>query len=209
MPLVLDGTAGISQLANIQSTGSLAITGNVTTTGSITSSGRIISGLQECAQFASSVTYAFPNANIVQVPFDTAVIFQGMTFNATNVTVGGIEAYHWRHSTTGIFRLIYQVRTTTDAWNMISVCRNNNTALPAGNGFRSGAPAGGWGVTYECLYRVTNTSDRFGLFHWAVSSMGTMLAHAVGNPASSFFVTPDSGTAPTTGYYNTIAITKC
>lgn len=199
---------GSLNLDTIIPDGTLSVTGNVTTSGAITSSGRIVAGTQECAQFASSVTYAFPNANIVQVPFDTAVIFQGLTFNATAATVGGIEAYHWRHSTTGIFRLIYQVRTSTDSWNMISVCRNNNTALPAGNGYRTGAPAGGWGVAYECLYRVTNTSDRFGLFHWGVANMGSMLAHGVGNPPSTFFVTPDSGTAPTTGYYNTITITR-
>lgn len=41
MPLVLDGTAGISQLNNIQSTGNLAITGNVTASGSLTVTGNL------------------------------------------------------------------------------------------------------------------------------------------------------------------------
>ena len=182
--------------------------GTLSVTGNITSTGRIVSGTQECAQFASKSTYTLPNANIVAVPFDTAVIFQGITFNATASPVGGIEAYHWQHSTTGIFRMAYEVRTVADSWNMVSVCRNNNTALPAGNGYRSGASAGAWGIAYECLYRVTNISDRFGLFHWSTNNMNSMVTHAIANPPSSFFVTPDSGTAPTTGYYNTITITR-
>jgi hypothetical protein len=92
---------------------------------------------------------------------------------------------------------------------MISVCKNNNTALPVGNGYRSGIPDGGrWGILFECLYRVTDISDRFGLFHWANGNAGTLLSHAGGNPPSTFFVTPDIGTAPTTGYYNSITITK-
>jgi hypothetical protein len=157
---------------------------------------------------ASTVSYTLPNANIVIVPFNTALILQNITINATASTVNGIEAYHWRHLNTGIFRLVYQVRATTDTWNMISVCKNNNTALPVGNGYRSGVPAGQWGILFECLYRVTDTSDRFGLFHWAVGSSGTQSTHAVGNPPSTFFVTPDVGTAPTTGYYNSITITK-
>ena len=215
--LALDTISTSGNLAitgNVATSGNLTITGNVSTsgslsaTGNIISSGRIVESVQECAQLGSTVTYTLPNANIVIVPFDTAVILQGITVNATASTVNGIEAYHWRHSTTGIFRLVYQVRTVTDGWNMISVCRNNNTALPAGNSYRTGAPSGAWGIAYECLYKVSNTSDRFGLFHWGVQNMNSMLAHAVGNPASSFFVTPDSGTAPTTGYYNTITITR-
>ena len=163
----------------------------------------------ECVHLASTVSYTLPNANIVIVPFNTALILQNITINATASTVNGIEAYHWRHLNTGIFRLVYQVRATTDTWNMISVCKNNNTALPVGNGYRSGIPTGGaWGISFECLYRVTNTSDRFGLFHWGDSNAGTQLAHAGTNPPNTFFVTPDVGMAPTTGYYNSITITK-
>jgi hypothetical protein len=64
------------------------------------------------------------------------------------------------------------------------------------------------GITLECLYRVTNTSDRFGVWHWCLNAMTAMNSHAGGNPPSSFFITPEVGTAPTTGYYNSIVITK-
>jgi hypothetical protein len=185
-------------------TASYAVTSSYAVTASYA-----LTNITECGHLASTVVYTLPNANIVIVPFNTAIILQNITINATASPVGGIEAYHWRHSTTGIFRLVYQVRATSDVWNMISVCKNNNTALPVGNGYRSGIPGGGeWGILFECLYRVTDISDRFGLFHWAVGNAGTLLAHSVGNPPSTFFVTPDIGTAPTTGYYNSITITK-
>ena len=197
-----------SQLISIPSnyplTGSLSGTASYAVTAS-----HALTNITECVHLASTVSYTLPNANIVIVPFNTALIVQNITINATASTVSGIEAYHWRHSSTGIFRLVYQVRATADVWNMISVCKNNNTALPVGNGYRSGIPNGGaWGILFECLYRVTNTSDRFGLFHWGESNAGTQLAHAGTNPPNTFFVTPDVGTAPTTGYYNSITITR-
>jgi hypothetical protein len=135
-------------------------------------------------------------------------MYQGLSFNPTASTVDGIEAYHWKHISTGIYRLSYQVRTVADSWNMISVCKNNNSALPVGNGYRSGAPAGQWGISYECLYTVTDINDRFGLFHWGLNNMNTMISHSGGNPPSTFFVTPQTGTAPTTGYYNNIVISR-
>jgi hypothetical protein len=211
LQLQTNGITGLTlhTTANVTLANNLIVTANVAAN-NITTTGRIVEGTQECAQFGYKSTFTLPNANIVIVPFDTAIIYQGITFNATASTVGGIEGYHWQHSTTGIFRLFYQVRSTGDVWNMISVCKNNNTALPVGNGYRSGSPSGLWGIAYECLYKVSNTTDRFGLFHWAVGNLGAggMLAHSGGNPDSSFFVTPDSGTAPATGYYNTITITR-
>jgi hypothetical protein len=185
-------------------TASYAVTSSYAVTASYA-----LKNITECGHLASTVTYTLPNANIVIVPFNTAIILQNITINATASPVGGIEAYHWRHSTTGIFRLVYQVRATADSWNMISVCKNNNTALPVGNGYRSGVPdPARWGILFECLYRVTDISDRFGLFHWSNDTTGIQAAHAGNNPPSTFFVTPDIGTAPTTGYYNSITITK-
>ncbi len=185
-------------------TASYAVTSSYAVTASYA-----LKNITECGHLASTVTYTLPNANIVIVPFNTAIILQNITINATASPVGGIEAYHWRHSTTGIFRLVYQVRATADSWNMISVCKNNNTALPVGNGYRSGVPdPARWGILFECLYRVTDISDRFGLFHWSNATTGIQAAHAGNNPPSTFFVTPDIGTAPTTGYYNSITITK-
>lgn len=205
LQLQSNGTTGLT----LDTSTNITLANNLSVTGNVTSSGRVIASTTECAQLSSTVTYTLPNGNIVIVPFNTAVILQGITVNATASTVSGIEAYHWRHSTTGLFRLLYQVRATTDVWNMISVCRNNNTALPVGNSYRTGIPTGGaWGIALECLYRVTNTSDRFGLFHWGENNAGAQLAHAGGNPPSSFFVTPDVGSAPTTGYYNSITITR-
>lgn len=198
----------ISTSGNLAVTGNLTATGTLATAGNITSTGRIIEGTQECAQFANTSTYAMPNASTVIVPFNTAVIYQGITFNATSSTVNDIEGYHWQHSTTGVFKLTYQVRSATDTWNMISVCKNNSSSSPVGNSYRTGAVGGAWGLYHECLYRVSNISDRFCLFHWSIGTMGSMLAHAGGNPAGTFFVTPDSGTAPTTGYYNIITITR-
>lgn len=217
---------GTLALDTISTSGNLAITGNTAVTGNLTVSGNAavtgnltvtgtIAGLGsgnyklECAQLASTVAYNIPDSGIAIVPFDTVLIDENITVNRTASTVNGIEAYHWQHSTTGVYRIRYDVRTTSDTWNMISVCRNNNTALPVGNSFRTGAPAGQMGTTFECLYRVSNVSDRFGLFHWCVQSTTDMSAHGVGNPASSFFVTPEAGTAPTTGYYSSIVITKC
>lgn len=202
-------TADASGVLQLQSNGvtGLTISGNTASVTNLTVSGA--TNLTECAQLGSTVTYNIPDGGIGIVPFDTVLIDENIVVNPTASTVNGIEAYHWRHSTTGVFRIRYDIRTTTDTWNMISVCRNNNAALPAGNGFRTGAPAGAMGTTLECLYRVTNTADRFGLFHWCVENpTGNMLAHAVGNPPSSFFVTPEVGTAPTTGYYSSIIITK-
>jgi len=170
---------------------------------------QLASRVSECAHVTSTVTYNIPDGGIGIVPFNTVLIDENITVNATASTVNGIEAYHWRHSTTGVYRIRYDVRTTSDTWHMMSVCRNNNTALPAGNSFRTGALSGQMGITLECLYRVTNTSDRFGLFHWCLENpTAAMLSHAGGNPASTFFVTPEVGTAPTTGYYNSIIITK-
>ena len=177
-------------------------------TNGITTSGYIRPGIQECAQFANTSTYTMPNANTVIVPFNTALIYQGLTFNPTASTVNGIEGYHWKHTSTGIFKLTYQVRSATDTWNMISVCKNNSSSSPVGNSYRTGSVAGEWGLYHECLYRVSDISDRFCLFHWSAGTMGSMLAHAGGNPSSTFFTTPDYGTAPTTGYYNNIMITR-
>ena len=186
---------------------SYSVTSSYATT-ALTSS-YLLTNITECVHLSSTVSYTLPNSNIVIVPFNTALILQNITVNATASTANGIEAYHWRHLNTGIFRLVYYVRATLDVWNMISVCKNNNAALPVGNGYRSGIPNGGaWGISFECLYRVTNTSDRFGLFHWANGNAGTLLAHSGDNPPNTFFVTPDVGTAPTTGYYNSITITR-
>ena len=201
-------SADASGILQLQSDGATAvsISGNTATVTNLTVSGS--SNLTECAQLGSTVIYTIPSSTQAIVPFDTGLVVQNMTINATGSTVNGIEAYHWKHSTTGVYRLRYDVRTTSDSWQMISVCKNNSATSPVGNGFRTGAPAGGMGVTLECLYRVTNTSDRFCVFHWCLSSMSAMNSHAGGNPSSSFFITPDVGTAPTTGYYNSIVITK-
>ena len=191
---------------NVSISGSIS---NAVTASYAVTASHALTNITECVHLSSTVSYTLPNANIVIVPFNTALIVQNITINATASTVSGIEAYHWRHSTTGIFRLVYQVRANADSWNMISVCKNNNTALPVGNGYRSGVPSGGaWGILFECLYRVTDKSDRFGLFHWSGDTTGTQLAHAGANPPNTFFVTPDVGTAPTTGYYNSITITR-
>ncbi len=214
--LALDAISTSGNLAvtgNISTSGNLAVTGNISTSGNLAVTGNLTvtgsSNLTECAQLASTVTYNIPDAGSAVVPFNTVLIAENITINPTASTVNGIEAYHWRHSTTGVYRVRYDVRTSTDTWNMISVCKNNNAALPAGNGFRTGAAAGQMGITLECLYRVTDTSDRFSVFHWCVeASTGAQLAHAVGNPPASFFITPQVGTAPTTGYYNSIIITK-
>jgi hypothetical protein len=168
---------------------------------------QLASRVSECAHVTSTVTYNIPDSGLAIVPFNTVLIDENITINPTASTVNGIEAYHWQHLTTGVFRIRYEVRNVSDVWQMIAVCKNNNSALPVGNGYRSGA-AGGWGVAFECLYRVTNTTDRFSLFHWCENSTAGMLGHAGGNPPTSFFVTPEVGTAPTTGYYNSIIITK-
>lgn len=193
---------------NVTVNGNHATSGNLTVTGTITGNGPGNYRL-ECAQLASTVTYNIPDGGVAIVPFDTVLIDENITVNRTASTVNGIEAYHWQHSTTGVYRIRYDVRTTYDTWNMISVCRNNNTALPVGNSFRTGAPGGAMGTTLECLYRVSNVSDRFGLFHWCEATTSAQGAHAGGNPPGTFFVTPESGTAPTTGYYSSIVITKC
>lgn len=200
---------GTLALDAISTSGNLAVTGNLTVSGLITGTGPGNYRL-ECAHLASTVVYNIPDGGIGIVPFDTVLIDENITANRTASTVNGIEPYHWRHSTPGVYRIRYDVRTTGDTWNMISVCRNNNTALPVGNSFRTGAPAGQMGTTLECLYRVSDVSDRFGLFHWCRENpTPAMSAHATDNPPGTFFVTPEAGTAPTTGYYNTIIITKC
>lgn len=213
LQLQSNGTTALTvdTAANVTLAANLTVGSNISST-NITTTGRIVAGTQECAQLGMSATYTLPNNNIVQVPFDTVVISQGMTLNATNATVGGIEAYSWKHSTTGIFRLQYLVRSPTDVWNMISVVKNANTATPVGSSLRTGATNGQNGPTLECFYRVTNTTDRFSLYHWAHASMGTMATFATANPASTFFVTPDSGVGATSGtyygYYNSIVITR-
>ena len=202
--------SGVLQLQSNGVTG-LTLNGNTATVNNLTVNGTLTAAatnLTECAQLASTVIYNIPDGGIGIVPFDTVIIDENITVNRTASTVGGIEAYHWRHSTPGIYRIRYDVRTTNDSWNMISVCRNNNAALPAGNGFRTGSPAGFMGTTLECLYRVSNTEDRFGLFHWCPVTTSAMLAHDGTPPPASFFVTPEVGTAPTTGYYSSIIITK-
>lgn len=201
-------TADASGVLQLQSNGvtGLTLSGNTATVNNLTITGS--SNLTECAQLASTVIYNIPDGGVAIVPFNTVLIDENITVNPTASTVGGIEAYNWRHSTTGVFRIRYEVKTTSDIWNMIAVCKNNNSALPVGNGYRSGAPAGGWGTAYECLYRVTDTADRFSLFHWCEGSTTAMFGHSGGNPPASFFVAPEVGTAPTTGYYNNIIITK-
>lgn len=162
----------------------------------------------QCAQLANTVIYNIPDSGLAIVPFNTVLIRENITINPTASTVDGIEAYHWRHSTTGVFRIGYQIRTTSDIWNMISVCKNNNSALPVGNGYRSGSAAGAWGIAFECLYRVTDITDRFSLFHWCASTTGNMTSHDATVPPSTFFITPEIGTKPTSGYYSTIVISK-
>ena len=185
--------------------GNTASVTNLTVTGALTAS---TTNLTECAQLASTVIYNIPDVGLGIVPFNTVLIDENITVNPTASTVNGIEAYHWRHSTTGVYRIRYDVRTTNDTWNMIAVCKNNNSALPVGNSYRTGAPVGSSGLSHECLYRVTDTADRFSLFHWCIETTTAMLAFAVGNPPASFFVAPEIGTAPTTGYYSSIIITK-
>jgi hypothetical protein len=202
-------TADASGVLQLQSNGvtGLTLSGNTATVNNLAVTGS--TNLTECAQLASTVTYNIPDASAAIVPFNTVLISENLTINPTASTVNGIEAYHWKHSTTGIYRIRYDVRTTSDTWNMIAVCKNNNAALPVGNGYRTGTPSGIDGLTLECLYRVTDVSDRFSLFHWcAEASTGAQLTHASGNPPASFFVTPQVGTAPTTGYYSSIIITK-
>ena len=201
-------TADASGILQLQSDGvtGLTLNGTTTTVNNLNVTGT--TNLLECAQLASTVTYNIPDSGLAIVPFNTVLIGENITINPTASTVNGIEAYHWKHSTTGIFRIRYEVRTTSDSWNMIAVCKNNNSALPVGNGYRSGSPAGADGLSYECLYRVSSTADRFGLFQWCAVTTGAILAHDGSSPPASFFVTPQVGTAPTTGYYSSIIITK-
>lgn len=201
-------TADASGILELQSNGvtGLTLNGTTATVNNLAVTGS--SNLTECAQLASTVTYNIPDSGVAIVPFNTVLIDENITINPTASIVNGIEAYHWRHSTTGVFRLRYELRTTSDTWNMIAVCKNNNSALPVGNGYRSGSPLGADGLSYECLYRVTNTADRFSLFHWCEATTSAILGHSGGNPPASFFVTPEVGTAPTTGYYNNIIISK-
>lgn len=205
MSLKLNSSAGGSITLNEPSTASdLTITFPANTGNVVIDS--TLGTIPDMAHFAMNTTYNLPQSAITQVPYNVVLYAQNITYNNTGSTVGGIEAYHWKHTRTGFYQLIYQVRTTSDIWNMISVCKNANTAAPAGNSLRTGSVVGGL-HTASCIYRVTDISDRFSLYHWGLSSYGSMAAHSGGNPASTFFLTPQAGTVATTGYYNDIIIT--
>lgn len=152
------------------------------------------------AHFASTSTYTITSSTTGQlVPFNTVIHSNGITYNTTNNT--------WQHSQTGYFKLQHQFRQIIDRWTILYV--NSDTNGSVGVSHRNGSATGAAGLPdMSLIYKVTDTSETFGLYHWIESSSFNLVTHQGSNPSSAIFPTPEFGTSPTTGYYNTILITK-
>jgi hypothetical protein len=152
---------------------------------------------KDFAQFANTASHNIVSGSTIQ--FNTVLHASGITHNFTNNT--------WQHSQTGFYKLIHCNRQITDVWSMSYVVSDVNGTV--GNSIRSGSVIGGPGFAeLSMIYEVQSTSENFELKHWLEQSNWTHSTHAGSNPTSSQFVTPQVGTAPTTGYYQSIIIEK-
>lgn len=152
---------------------------------------------KDFAQFGNTAPQTIASGSTIQ--FDTVIHASGINHNFTNNT--------WQHSQTGFYKLTHSNRQIIDVWTMSYVISDVNGTV--GNSMRNGSTVGHAGFSeLSMIYEVQSTSENFELKHWMHTSSWTHSAHGSGNPTSSQFVTPQVGTTPTTGYYQSIIIEK-
>jgi hypothetical protein len=161
---------------------------------------------QDFASFGSTSAITLGNSTPVKIAYNRALHASSDMSWAYDTANGTIPAYNWKHSKTGFYRLAFWARTTADVWMAISVCTDNVATSSVGVSARTGS-ASGYGYSAELIYKVSDISKTFSLFHWGASSAGAMSGFS-GTPPTGFVPTPQNGgAAPADGYFILFNIT--